>query len=93
MNQSSTTASPDSVRSFGCNKKCDPLEIDFVSRPCQRGEHLKCAGQWSGFGFQIICTCKCGHWKERPALERIGELHSNEGKPASSWKLTGEPRV
>jgi hypothetical protein len=49
MNQSSTAASPDlvdSVDSFGCNKKCDLLEIDFVSRQCKTGEHLKCAGQW-----------------------------------------------
>lgn len=25
-------------------------------------------------------TCKRGHWKERPALERLSRLHSNESQ-------------
>ena len=94
MNHPSTTASPASVDSFGCNKNCDLLEIDFISRPCKTDEHLKCAGQWIGFGFHVVCTCKCGHLKEGPALERLDWLHSNESQPASLCKLTGvEPRV
>jgi hypothetical protein len=89
MNQSSTTDFSDSDGSSGRNEKCNPLEIEFVSRQCKTDEHSECDGQWSGFGFQIVCSCKCGHWKERPALEGIGGLHSNESQPASSYKPTG----
>ncbi|MFZ0513156.1 MAG: hypothetical protein WAM14_16215 [Candidatus Nitrosopolaris sp.] len=94
MNQFSPADVPDLDRSFNYNKKCDPLEIGFVSRECKAGNHPKCDGQWSGFGFQIVCICKCDHSKKGPTLERLSGLHSNESQPASSCKLTGvEPRV
>jgi hypothetical protein len=72
----------------------DSSILEFVSRECKTDEHTKCDGRWSGLGFEIVCTCKCGHLKEGPTLERLGGLHSNESQPASLCKLTGvEPRV
>jgi hypothetical protein len=68
--------------------------LEFISRECKIGEHTKCDGRWSGFGFEIICICKCGHLKEGATLEILGGLHSNESQRASSYRLTGvEPTV
>jgi hypothetical protein len=35
------------------------LSIDFSSKECRNKNHLLCNYQWEGFGFTVICTCKC----------------------------------
>lgn len=34
-------------------------EISFKSKECKNKNHSSCSHQWKGFGFQIICICKC----------------------------------
>lgn len=35
--------------------------IEFLSKDCQTDNHNNCHGEWSGFGFKIICRCSCNH--------------------------------
>jgi hypothetical protein len=35
--------------------------LDFVSRECKNRWHQDCFGKWDGLGFEIICSCICGH--------------------------------
>jgi hypothetical protein len=59
--------------------------IDFLSRDCKNQLHKSCHGEWSGLGFEIICSCKCGHGKngraldlvEGPAANAIHNIQSN----------------
>jgi hypothetical protein len=50
---------------------------DFLSRECKSQLHESCHGKWEGLGFQIICSCKCGHGKNGQALEWIEAPGSN----------------
>jgi len=40
------------------------ITIDFRSKDCKSNRHQNCASKWNGFGFQIICSCKCHNRKE-----------------------------
>ena len=33
--------------------------LNFLGKECKNICHHKCAGQWKGFGFQIVCNCEC----------------------------------
>lgn len=35
--------------------------LEFVSRDCKMNNHMNCCGEWNGFGFKIICSCKHCH--------------------------------
>jgi hypothetical protein len=52
---------------------------DFLSRDCKSQLHESCHGKWEGLGFEIICSCKCGHRKNGQALEWIEAPGSNAG--------------
>jgi hypothetical protein len=45
--------------------------IDFLSRDCKSQIHESCDGKWKGLGFEIICSCKCGHGKNGQALDLV----------------------
>jgi hypothetical protein len=45
--------------------------IDFLSRDCKSQLHESCHGKWEGIGFEIICSCKCGHGKNGQALDLV----------------------
>ena len=45
---------------------------DFISRECKRKAHEECNGTWLGLGFEVICSCPCGHIKEYKALDQVG---------------------
>jgi hypothetical protein len=47
-------------------------------------EHTNCHGQWSGFGFQVLCYCKC-HYKKDAALVRV------EGPDAKASSACSHP--
>jgi len=51
--------------------------IDFLSRECRNNFHNSCHGKWEGLGFEIICSCKCGHGKNGQALELVEEPVAN----------------
>lgn len=44
--------------------------------------HTNCHGQWSGFGFQILCYCKC-HNKKDAALVQVEELDAKASSTGS----------
>jgi hypothetical protein len=46
----------------------DSTVIEFISRPCKNNLHQTCDGKWQGLGFEIICSCKCGHKREGNAI-------------------------
>ena len=50
---------------------------DFLSRDCKSQLHESCHGKWEGLGFEIICSCKCGHGKNGQALDLVGGLGAN----------------
>lgn len=56
----------------------DSTILEFVNKHCKQDRHHDCAGKWIGFGFEVICMCKCGHSEKGPALERLSGLRSNE---------------
>jgi hypothetical protein len=59
--------------------------IDFVSRECKHGIHQRCCGKWEGLGFEIICSCKCGHKKTALALTEV------EGPLANAYESIRQP--
>jgi hypothetical protein len=50
---------------------------DFLSRECKSQLHESCHGKWEGLGFEIICSCKCGHSQNGQALELVGGPGAN----------------
>jgi hypothetical protein len=48
--------------------------IDFLSRACKSQLHESCHGKWEGLGFEIICSCKCGHSQNGQALDLVEGL-------------------
>ena len=57
---------------------------DFLSRECKSQLHESCHGKWEGLGFEIICSCKCGHGKNGHALDLVGGLGANAIQNAQS---------
>jgi hypothetical protein len=54
------------------------IALDFINRHCKNNRHDICHGRWSGFGFEIICSCKCHNRKEQQqALAEVGAPVSN----------------
>jgi hypothetical protein len=45
---------------------------DFVSRECKHNMHGECYGTWLGLGYEVICSCRCGHIKKYKALDKVG---------------------
>jgi hypothetical protein len=45
--------------------------IEFISRQCKNKLHGTCDGKWQGLGFEIICSCECGHKRDVSAIPRI----------------------
>jgi hypothetical protein len=39
--------------------------LQFVSKQCRSDKHRACHRSWEGFGFEIICDCKCHSNKNR----------------------------
>jgi len=50
---------------------------DFISRDCKSELHESCYGKWEGLGFEIICSCKCGHGQNGQASDLVGGLAAN----------------
>jgi len=51
--------------------------IDFLSRACKSQLHEICHGKWEGLGFEIICSCNCGHIQNGQALESVEGPEAN----------------
>jgi hypothetical protein len=51
--------------------------VNFISRYCKQGEHQNCDGWWQGFGFEIVCDCKCAHNKKRWTLAEVWAPKTN----------------
>jgi hypothetical protein len=53
------------------------IVTDFVSRECKRNFHGECDGTWSGLGYKVICSCRCGHIKKYKVLDQVeGPRHN-----------------
>ena len=37
----------------------ESFNLAFVSTACKSNEHDNCHGKWYGYGFDIICECRC----------------------------------
>lgn len=44
---------------------------DFINKECKKDLHQNCQGKWIGFGFIVVCECKC-HKKNGIALDGVG---------------------
>jgi hypothetical protein len=65
------------------------IALDFINRHCKNNRHEICHGRWSGFGFEIICDCKCHKKKEQQqALAEVEgpETNAVENKPSLEVK-------
>ncbi len=55
------------------------IVIDFTSKQCKQEQHKECSDNWNGFGFEIICICKC-HKKEL-MLDENRNLSNTKNSP------------
>jgi hypothetical protein len=57
--------------------------IKFLNRECKNGLHQNCCGRWNGLGFEIICSCRCGHYKnnknEKAPVVQVGSSATDTG--------------
>jgi hypothetical protein len=53
------------------------IALDFINRHCKNNRHDICHGRWSGFGIEIICSCKCHVSKKGVVLDEAPQSAAN----------------